>query len=229
MRLVASGLSCSVWMKAVYPCASYNLRVRFFGMHMNEPSGDITLLLQRSAQGDSQAATQLFPVVYRELRAMAGAMMRGERGNTLQPTALVHEAYVKLVSGAQTSVHDRDHFFRLAAKVMRQVLIDHARERGREKRGGNVNHESFTLDVPDGSRGSATLDLLALDEALVELTKVDQRKAELVELRFFAGLTNEQAAAVTGLSLSTIEREWRFARAWLLERMGEQREGKGGI
>lgn len=195
---------------------------------MNERTGEITLLLQRSAQGDSQAATQLFPVVYRELRALAGSMMRGESGNTLQPTALVHEAYVKLVSGAQASVHDRDHFFRLAAKVMRQVLIDHARERGRDKRGGGIAKENLTLDVPDASRGPAALDLLALDDALVELAKADARKAELVELRFFAGLTNEQAASVTGLSLSTIEREWRFARAWLLQRLGESASDQKG-
>lgn len=154
--------------------------------------------------------------------------MRGESGNTLQPTALVHEAYVKLVSGAQASVHDRDHFFRLAAKVMRQVLIDHARERGREKRGGGIAKENLTLDVPDASRGPAALDLLALDDALVELAKADARKAELVELRFFAGLTNEQAASVTGLSLSTIEREWRFARAWLLQRLGESASDQKG-
>lgn len=202
--------------------------VRFLGTCMNERTGDITLLLQRSAQGDSQAATQLFPVVYRELRVLAGSMMRGESGNTLQPTALVHEAYVKLVSGAQASVHDRDHCFRLAAKVMRQVLIDHARERGRDKRGGGIAKENLTLDVPDASRGPAALDLLALDDALVELARADARKAELVELRFFAGLTNEQAASVTGLSLSTIEREWRFARAWLLQRLGESASDQKG-
>lgn len=188
---------------------------------MTEPTGDITLLLQRSALGDGEAANKLFPVVYRELRALAGAMMRSEGSHTLQPTALVNEAYVKLVNGAEAKVHDRDHFFRLAAKVMRQVLIDHAREKSRDKRGGGAAKQGLTLDLPDPSRGATSLDLLALDDALEELAKADARKAELVELRFFAGLTNEQAANVTGLSQSTIEREWRFARAWLLERLGE--------
>jgi RNA polymerase sigma factor (TIGR02999 family) len=187
---------------------------------MPEPAGDITLLLQRSAQGDSNAAAALFPVVYRELRALAGAMMRSEGPITLQPTALVNEAYVKLVSGSPANVNDRDHFFRLAAKVMRQVLIDHAREKKTDKRGGDINKHSLTLDIPDPSRGPTSLDLLALDDALLQLAQADPRKAELVELRFFAGLTNEQTASVTGLSLSTIEREWRFARAWLLERLG---------
>jgi RNA polymerase sigma-70 factor, ECF subfamily len=188
---------------------------------MSDAGADITVLLQRSANGDSRAAGELFPVVYRELRALAGAMMRSEGVNTLQPTALVHEAYVKLVQGSQATVHDRDHFFRLAAKVMRQVLIDHAREKNRDKRGGGSRGGGLTLDVPDPSRGSSALDLLALDEVLLQLAAADARKAELVELRFFAGLSNEQAASVTGLSLSTVEREWRFARAWLMERLGD--------
>ncbi|MCB9896639.1 MAG: sigma-70 family RNA polymerase sigma factor [Planctomycetes bacterium] len=185
---------------------------------MTEP-GPATLLLNRLRDGDADAAAELFPLVYDELHRLAARdMQRQPAGHTLQPTALVHEAFLKLV-GRTGGASDRAHFFRLAAQAMRSVLVDHARGRRRAKRGGDALR--VTLDEPLVAESSdARLpDLLDVDEALAELAAVDEPLVRIVELRFFAGLTAAEAADVLGVSSRTVERGWRTARAWLLARL----------
>ena len=173
-------------------------------------------LLQRLTKGDPQAAAELLPAVYAELRRMAGALLSRERRNhTLQPTELISEAYLR-VSGSMEFEGD-GHFFRVAARAMRNALVDHARGRGAAKRGGD--RARITLDenlfvVAGDERG-----VLAIDEALDRLAATDARLAEIVELKFFAGLTNEQTAQTLEMSLRSVERAWRLARAWLVREM----------
>ena len=185
----------------------------------------IELLAQIAAgtPGASETADRLFALVYQELRALAGAAMRrGGRAATLQPTALVHEAFVKLVGADSGGFRDREHFLAVAVTAMRQILIDHARRRHARRRGGDrerlslsgIDMRSDGRDVPD------PVDLLALDDALTALSRKDERKAKVVELRFFAGLSAEEAASALGVSLSTVEADWRLARAWLSRHMG---------
>jgi RNA polymerase sigma factor (TIGR02999 family) len=181
----------------------------------------ITQVLNAIEQGDPHAASQLLPLVYDELRKLAAAHMADEKpGHTLQPTALVHEAYVRLVGGAADQRWDgRGHFFAAAAEAMRRILIDRARHKNSRKAGGgrrrvDLNEIELTLAEPD-------LELLALDDALRELERKDPRKAEVVKLKFFAGLTTVQAAAALGVSTSTAENDWAYARSWLRLRMGE--------
>ncbi|MCU0982378.1 MAG: sigma-70 family RNA polymerase sigma factor [Pirellulaceae bacterium] len=174
---------------------------------------DITQILSRSESGDPKAAEQLLPLVYNELRKLASVKLAQERpGQTLQATALVHEAYLRLVgSEAGRTYRDRSHFFASAAAAMRRILIDNARAKLTEKRGGGRNRESLeqvAAPLPDD-------ELLALHEALGKLAVEDPLKAQLVELRYFGGLTGDQAAAVLGISSSTADRHWAFARAWL--------------
>lgn len=171
-------------------------------------------ILSQIEQGDNQAAERLFPLVYGELRKLAGLQMAHNRpGDTLSPTALVHEAYLRLVGeGNDRRYHDRCHFFAAAATAMRHIRIDQARRKKTHKRGGNIQRLEFDEDV---AAPMADDELLALDEALVKLAALDARKAQLVELRFFAGLTSDQAAAVLGISATTADRDWAFARAWL--------------
>ncbi len=181
--------------------------------------GDVTQLLARVRAKDESASNELFGLLYAELRALAAAaMQRGAVGHTLQPTAIVHEAWIKLAAPDELLVHDREHFLALAARAMRQVLVDHARGRGREKRGGD--RERVTLDGAVAPVGMSELDVLALEEALGRLANYSELKARVVELRFYGGLTLEEVGRVLELSTRTVDREWRFARAWLAEALG---------
>ena len=177
---------------------------------------DVTRILSAIEQGDPQAAAQLLPLVYDELRELAAQRLAQEKpGQTLQATALVHEAYLRLMGGEQTQDWDgRRHFFAAAAEAMRRILIDRARHKQTRKAGGgrrrlDLDDIEPALEEENGDR------LLALDEALRQLEAEDPRKAELVKLRFFAGLTAEHAAAALGVSTSTAEKDWAYARSWL--------------
>jgi RNA polymerase sigma factor (TIGR02999 family) len=166
------------------------------------------------------------PVVYRELRRVAGAhLARARAPSELQPTMLVHEVYAKLLGGHGASVHDREHFFALAATAMRQLCVDHARERRALKRGGG--RAAVTLDEAMAQASNLDVDVLDLDAALTELAALDPREARVVELRFFGGLSMDDVAGALGISLATAEREWRAARAWLARRLGAG-PGSGG-
>jgi RNA polymerase sigma-70 factor (ECF subfamily) len=182
---------------------------------MSAPGDNVTHLLAQLRDGNQEAASQLIPLIYSEMRRMAGAYMQRERpGHTLQATALVHEAYLRLAGGQQGPWRNRAHFFAIAAHVMRQVLVDHARRRHSGKRGG-ANVRKVDVDAEPLIGAENTEDVIALDEALDRLAKLDPRQSRLVELRFFAGLDVEQLAEVMGLSPTTIKREWRSAKAWL--------------
>ena len=176
---------------------------------------DVTRLLLAWSQGDERALENLMPVVYRELRRLAHAYMRNERpGHTLQTTALIHEAYQRLVDTPHVGWHDRNHFFAVCAQLMRRILVDYARARGYQKRGGGVRPVSLDEAViPPRERGR---DLVALDEALAALARVDARKSQVVELRFFGGLTEAETAEVLKISPDTVLRDWKLAKAWLL-------------
>lgn len=180
---------------------------------------DVTQILNEIENGDTEASSRLLPLVYDELRRLAARQLVGERpGQTLQATALVHEAYVRLVSGEQPDQwHSRRHFFHAAAEAMRRILIENARRKGRLKRGGDLNKVKLS-DVEAAERSHAD-DVLALDEALDEFEKIHPEKAQLITLRYFAGLSEQQAADVLGVSRATAARHWAFARAWLFERM----------
>lgn len=175
---------------------------------------DVTLLLAKVSEGDSRAAAELLPLVYDELRRLARSRMANEAaGQTLQPTALVHEAYLRLLGGADLKWDGRGHFFGAAALAMRRILVERARARGRIKRGGGaarvpLEDEALAAEPPPES-------LLALDEALDRLTAYDKRKADVVMMRYFAGLSIEETAAALGVSAATVKNEWTFARAWL--------------
>jgi RNA polymerase sigma factor (TIGR02999 family) len=175
---------------------------------------DVTRLLQSIEQGEPLAPNQLLPVVYDELRRLAARKLAREKpGQTLDATALVYEAYLRLVGQREepNSFEDRSHFFAAAAQAMRRILVDNARRKGTQKRGGGLRRQQLeALAVP-----AADEELLALDEALDKLAAKDPIKARLVELRFFGGLSSEQAAAVLGVSPTTADRYWAFARAWL--------------
>jgi RNA polymerase sigma factor (TIGR02999 family) len=180
---------------------------------------NVTELLRLVDEGEPQAAERLLPLVYDELRRLAAAQLAGERpGQTLQATALVHEAYVRMVGGEPPQKWDsRRHFFAAAAESMRRILVENARRKGRLKRGGDLRR----ADLPDveAADESPHDDLLALDEALIEFERVHPEKARLVNLRYFAGLSEQQAAEVLEISRATAARHWAFARAWLFEKM----------
>jgi len=183
----------------------------------------VTTLLTRAGGGDDAAAGDLLPLVYEELRRLAGAYLRQERaGHTLQPTALVHEAYLKLVDQTRVRWQDRTHFFAVAATSMRRILINHARDRNRDKRGGGA-HRVPLEDLTQAAELSDAA-LLDLDEALVKLAALDGRKARVVEFRFFAGLSVEQTAELLENSPATVKRDWEFARAWLLRELTSEGE-----
>jgi RNA polymerase sigma-70 factor, ECF subfamily len=174
----------------------------------------VTDLLQAWASGDHSALDELLPLVYEELRGQARRYMRAQpAGHTLQTTALVHEAYLRLVGQSSVEWKGRAHFLGVAAKAMRSILVDHARARNAAKRGGSAR--AITLDAGGVAGPHASVDVLALDEALGRLAELDSRKSQLVELRFFGGLGIEEAAAVLGISPATVKREWTTARAWL--------------
>ncbi len=181
---------------------------------------EVTRILSAIEQGDPQAAEQLLPLVYEELRRLAAEKMREEKpGRTLQATALVHEAYIRLVD-VDKAQHwkSRGHFFAAAAEAMRRILVDDARRKKAEKRGGDWHRVS--LDETESLAQAPPDELLVLDEALQELAAQDPLAGSLVELRYFGGLTCEEAAAVAGVSAATAYRHWSFARAWLYSRIG---------
>jgi RNA polymerase sigma factor (TIGR02999 family) len=180
------------------------------------PGHDVTELLRRWSEGDSRAMESLMPLVYAELRGLAGHYLKGERpGHTLQPTALVHEAYLRMVGQRKVVWQNRSHFFGIAAQMMRRVLVDHARRRKAGKR------DAGTVRIDFAGPGAAEevidrdAELLALDGALAGLEKLDPRQARIVELRYFGGLSVEETAEVAGISTATVKREFRTARAWL--------------
>jgi len=188
--------------------------------------GAVTLLLDRAQRGDRTATDELFPLVYDELRVLAARTLDGERvGHTLQPTALVNEAYLRLVGPSDAGWQSRAHFFGAAAKAIRRILTDHARSRGRLKRGGGRAGGRIPLDEALVVGDDNVPDLVALDEALERLGAMDAQKARVVELRFFAGLSVEDVARALGVSESTVARDWRFARVWLHKELGD---GAGG-
>ena len=180
---------------------------------------DVTRILSAIEQGDPQAAEELLPLVYDELRRLAKQRLAQEKpGQTLQATALVHEAYLRLVGGEEAQRWDsRGHFFAAAAEAMRRILVENARRKRAEKHGGRLERQD--LDAVDIAAPAPSEDLLALDEALTKLEAEDPVKAQLVKLRYFAGLTEEEAASVLGISRATAQRHWRYAKAWLLSEL----------
>jgi len=188
---------------------------------------EVTTLLGLAGGGDERAAGDLMPLVYQELRGLAEAYLRRERpGHTLQPTALVHEAYLRLVDQTRVRWQDRTHFFAVAATSMRRILINHARDRARLKRGGGARRVSLSELTEPGAMSDGAL--LELDDALTRLGELDARKARVVEHRYFAGLGVEETAALLGVSPATVKRDWEFARAWLLREItGEAGSGAG--
>jgi RNA polymerase sigma factor (TIGR02999 family) len=180
----------------------------------------VTQLLLEWNQGSEPARKQLISLLYRELRTLAARSLKSERrDHTLQPTALVHEAYQKLVDQSRVQWQGRGHFFAVAAGLMRRILVDHARRRSAQRRGGDAQKVPITRDILPADAGSGA-DLVAIDEALTELAALDPEQARIVELRFFAGLTAQEAAEALGISRATINREWAVARAWLHRRLG---------
>jgi RNA polymerase sigma factor (TIGR02999 family) len=184
---------------------------------------NVTQMLRAVERGDAKAAHELLPLVYNELRRLAAYRMAHEApGHTLQPTALVHEAWLRLVGGGASDFQNRAHFFAAAAEAMRRILVESARRKKSLKHGGGLQRiDADELEVPLPMPGE---ELLALDEALDGLAMVDSRAAEVVKLCFFVGLTQEQAGKELGVSLATAERLWSFARAWLFQKMKKQRE-----
>ncbi len=170
---------------------------------------------------------QLLPLVYAELRTLASKYIGREGGaHTLQPTALVHEAYVKMANGQNARWGDREHFMAIAAIAMRQVLVDHARRKGADKRGGGMHREDVSIEGLDGGGGagatSRELRVVELDELLVKLAKLDERSARVAEMRLFGGMQHEQIAAVLGISRTRATADWQFARAWLASEIREE-------
>jgi RNA polymerase sigma factor (TIGR02999 family) len=180
----------------------------------------VTNLLVRWRHGDAQALEALIPLVYTELRALAHHYLRQERSNhTLQSTALVHEAYVRLVGQQPPALQNRSHFFGVAARLMREILVEHARSRQAAKRGGGA--DLLAIDEAADVAHSISVDVLRLDDALRQLARIDERQSRIVELRFFTGLSIEETAEVLGISPATVSREWMTARAWLYRELAQ--------
>jgi len=178
---------------------------------------DVTRILNAIEQGDEKAPDQLLPLVYEELRLLAAAKLSHEKpGQTLQATALVHEAYIRMVAGADQDWNGRGHFFAAAAEAMRRILIDNARRKQSLKQGGDRRKVELNMALVIPVDSAQIHELLALDEALDQLAQEDKTKAELIKLRFFAGLTIEQAAKALDISVATAKRYWAYARAWLI-------------
>ena len=183
---------------------------------------DVTRILNAIDKGDAKAANELLPLVYEELRRLAAHKMSQEPpGQTLEATALVHEAYIRLVGSNSHGWNSRTHFFSAAAEAMRKILIDNARRKQRLKRGGGQNR--VDLENAEIAAAEPSTDILALDEALSKLAKKDPVKAELVKLRYFGGLTIEQAAGMLGISITTAKRHWTYARAWLFRELTSEK------
>ena len=181
---------------------------------------DVTRILNAIEQGDAGATEELLPLIYEELRLLAAQKMSQEPpGQTLQATALVHEAYLRLVEAKDQSWNSRGHFFRAAAEAMRRILVENARKKRRIKRGGE--HDRLNLDEAALTTDKQDVDLLALDEALAKLEEIDPEKASLVKLRYFVGLTTSQSAEILNISLPMANRHWSYARSWLFREISK--------
>ncbi len=181
---------------------------------------EITLWLREWSSGKEEALETMMPIVYAELHRQAANYLRRERiGHTLQATALIHEAYLKLIDQREVNWKNRAHFFGIAAQAMRRILVDHARSRHRDKRGGPA--EDLSLDAAEFavSPSGTNVDLIALDEALTRLAHLDERQARIVELRFFSGMSVEETAEALGVSPATVKNDWRTAKAWLFQEL----------
>jgi RNA polymerase sigma factor (TIGR02999 family) len=183
-----------------------------------DPSGQVAELLQRWVQGDEAALAAAVPVVYAELRNLAHYHLKSERlDHTLQSTALVHEAFLRLVGGEQVHLQNRAHFVAIASRLMRQILVDHARTRQASKRDGGFR--IAIEDLTDLASSKEEVPIVAVDKALDGLSRVDERQSKVVEMKFFGGLSEREIAQVLGISLATVERDWRTARIWLRREM----------
>lgn len=187
----------------------------------DERPKDVSAILSAWGEGDQQAGDELIGIVYQELRRLAAHYLAGEHeGHTLQPTALVHELYLKLFRSKPVQLHDREHFLAIAARQLRHIVVDHARNKQAQKRGGgsqgtiSLNAEAHGVIVPVDAR------VIDLDRALRRLETLDSRAAQVVELRFFGGLTDDEVGKTLGISLATVKRDWEFARSWLLSEIG---------
>jgi RNA polymerase sigma factor (TIGR02999 family) len=194
---------------------------------MSARSTDVTLLLRAWTRGDRAALDRLTPLVYDQLHRLAVGYMRKEQaGHSLQATALVHEAYVRLVNAREVGWHDRVHFFAVCAQIMRRILVDHARRRASLKRGGRAEREDHAsgpnLDELPSIETDRAVELCALDDALVGLAQLDPRRAKVIELRFFGGLSVEETAEFLHVSPQTVMRDWKIARAWLTRELRRQ-------
>ena len=179
--------------------------------------GQVTALLRHWKQGDQEAVNVLLPLVYKELRRLAHYHMQSERDDhSLQSTALVHEAYLRLMGGQPVELQDRAHFIALASRAMRQILVDYARSRGANKRDGGCRIDYDDLHFLPVQRDS---ELLALDDSLAELSRIDERQAKIVEMKFFGGLSSPEVSQVLGISRATVDRDWATARVWLHRQM----------
>lgn len=184
----------------------------------DQPAQDVTRILEAWSGGDREALDRLIPLVYDELRRLAGRYLRRERSDhTLSPTALVNEAYMRLVTQSDVRWQNRAHFFGVAAQLMRRILVDHARGHLASKRGGGTRR--LSLEDVDSKFERPDLDLIALDDALLELAALDPQQSRIVELRFFGGLTIDETSEVVGVSPMTVKREWALAKAWLLRQV----------
>jgi len=178
----------------------------------------ITVMLRRWSTGDSSALDQLTPLVYAELHGLADAYMRGEsHAPTLQPTALIHEAYIRLIDQGVPDWNSRSHFFRFSAHLMRQVLVDHARTRGAAKRGAGI--QQVALSDVHAAQPERSIDLILLDQVLDRLSAFDERRARAIEMRYFGGLNEAEIAEALGISIATVRRDLRLAEAWLAKEM----------
>ena len=206
-------------MKSGLACVRF--RLQFAQIHMSEQvTHEVTEILREWCDGDKSAAERLFPLVYDELKRQARVYLRRERtDHTLQPTALVHEAYLRLVDQTLLNAENRAHFFAIASRLMRQILVDHARGYKAEKRGGAA--QRFSLDEIDFMPEQTAGDLLALNDALEKLEAIDERKASVVDMRFFGGLKESEIAEVLGVNEKTVRRDWQFAKLWLYREMSE--------
>lgn len=196
--------------------------VHSVGMDMDPKKRNLaTQLLTGMVDLERSDPAELSAMMYDEMRQLAQMMMLSERNNhTLEPTALVHEAFIRLINAEELDIRSQDHFFLLASQVMRRILIDHARSKNRMKRGGDWRVISMSIAEPESKSTIDPDELLAIDEALDRLRELDERKAKIVELRFFGGLDEETAARILGVSRSTASNDWRFARAWLMDQLG---------
>ena len=185
-------------------------------------SQQLTQMLIQLSEGNAQMVDDILPLIYDELRRLAGNYLRRERSDhTLQPTALVHEAYIKLIDQTQVKWQNRAHFFGIAANIMRRILVDYARQHKAEKRGGAAEKMPLEEEILIVSEGKSA-ELLALDEALENLAKFDPQKSKIVELRYFGGLSVEETAEVLGVSEITVKRHWRMAKAWLYGQLAQE-------